>query len=343
MRGSTPAAAAATTRARGVSPNRPTAASDASSSAAAPSLSPDALPAVTDPLPSVRNAGRAWPAVERGVGAQKLVLRHRDRRAATLRNLHARDLPLEPTGRLRRRRLLLRAQRKQILIVARNAELLGHMLRRFAHGIGAVGRLHGRVHEAPAQTGVEQLHIAPERRAGLRHHEGRAGHALHAAGQIHLPLAHPDRARSASHRRQAARTQAIDRLTRHRHRQAGQQRRHARHIAIVVAGLVGTAEHHIGDGRRIERRLSRHQHAQHMRREVVGAHRTQCATQTADGRANAVNDVRVPGRCSAHAQEGLKVIRTWKRARRRAARASDWCGTRCRESAPPPRRAGWSR
>src|ERR1041385_2591447 len=57
MRGSTPAAATATTRALGVRPSSSTALSDATSSAHAPSLSPLEFPAVTDPLPSPRNAG----------------------------------------------------------------------------------------------------------------------------------------------------------------------------------------------------------------------------------------------------------------------------------------------
>ena len=54
-RGATPALAAPLTRASGSSPYRSTAASEASSRAAAPSLMPDALPAVT--LPPARKAG----------------------------------------------------------------------------------------------------------------------------------------------------------------------------------------------------------------------------------------------------------------------------------------------
>jgi hypothetical protein len=50
MRGSTPAVAAATIRARGVRFRRNAASADATSSAQAPSLTPEALPAVTLPL-----------------------------------------------------------------------------------------------------------------------------------------------------------------------------------------------------------------------------------------------------------------------------------------------------
>ena len=48
IRGGTPAVAAPTTRARGFRPYSFTAASEATMSAAAPSLTPDALPAVTE-------------------------------------------------------------------------------------------------------------------------------------------------------------------------------------------------------------------------------------------------------------------------------------------------------
>ena len=55
IRGGTPAAAMPSTRARGVSPWRSTAAAEASSKAAAPSFTPEALPAVT--VPGLRTTG----------------------------------------------------------------------------------------------------------------------------------------------------------------------------------------------------------------------------------------------------------------------------------------------
>ena len=59
MRGGTPTLAIPAIRASGVRPWRPTASSEATISAAAPSLTPDALPAVTEP-PS-RNGARSLP------------------------------------------------------------------------------------------------------------------------------------------------------------------------------------------------------------------------------------------------------------------------------------------
>ena len=56
MRGATPALAIATTRARGVRPWRRAASSEATSSAQAPSFTPEALPAVTVP-PSRNGVG----------------------------------------------------------------------------------------------------------------------------------------------------------------------------------------------------------------------------------------------------------------------------------------------
>jgi len=57
MAGSTPTTAQSTSRASGVTPARRAAAALATTSAAAPSVTPLELPAVTLPWPSLRNAG----------------------------------------------------------------------------------------------------------------------------------------------------------------------------------------------------------------------------------------------------------------------------------------------
>ena len=83
MRGSTPPTAVATMRAIGVKPNSRTACSEAISSAHAPSLMPDEFPAVTDPLPSVRNAGLSFAELlDRRVRPKELVLREHAGRLA---------------------------------------------------------------------------------------------------------------------------------------------------------------------------------------------------------------------------------------------------------------------
>ena len=65
----------------------------------------------------------------------------------------------------RRGGLLLRPQRERVLIAARHPVLLGDVLRGLSHRVGAVLRLHLRIHEAPAEARVEQLDVARERLA----------------------------------------------------------------------------------------------------------------------------------------------------------------------------------
>jgi hypothetical protein len=63
----------------------------------------------------------------------------------------------------------------------------------------------------------------------------------------------------------------------HLDRKAGQQGRHARDVAVVLAGLVGTAVDHVGDGGPIHRMVARHQGADRDRTQVIGTHRTERA------------------------------------------------------------------
>ena len=71
IRGSTPAAALATTRARGARPISRAPRSEASRSAAAPSLRPDEFPAVTEPAPSERKAGLSRASASRVVSGRR--------------------------------------------------------------------------------------------------------------------------------------------------------------------------------------------------------------------------------------------------------------------------------
>ena len=125
-------------------------------SAAAPSLTPEALPAVTLP------PGRTMPPqlgqrLERRVGARMLVL-------ATPVTLPLRSLISTATIsssnvalRLRRRGALLRAQRERVLVGARDLVFVGDVLGRLRHRIDAVELLHQRIDEAPADRRVENL------------------------------------------------------------------------------------------------------------------------------------------------------------------------------------------
>ncbi len=73
-------------------------------------------------------------------------------------------------------------------------------------------------------------------------------------------------------------------------RQAGEQQRHARDIAVVLARLVGAAEDHIVDGVPVDGRVARHQRLQRDGAQIVGAHGGQRAAEAADGGADIVAD-----------------------------------------------------
>ena len=143
-RGSTPATAEPTNAPSGSTPSSRAFSSLAITSAAAPSLIPLALPAVTVPS-----------GAERG-----LQLRERLRSRLGPRMLVDGDLAdgdelvVEAPGRVRRRPALLRAQRERVLILARHAPALGDVLARLAHRLEREHLLEARVREAPAERRV---------------------------------------------------------------------------------------------------------------------------------------------------------------------------------------------
>ena len=164
IRGGTPAVAMATTRARGVRPWRRAAASEASSSAQAPSLTPEALPAVTVQLGAV-HALEPGELVQRRVGPRVLVGVEQPRLAALLRHLDRHDLGREEAGRVGGGPALLRAQREAVLVLAADPEVGGDVVGGLRHRIGAELRLQRRVDEPPADRGVVEPRVAGERRS----------------------------------------------------------------------------------------------------------------------------------------------------------------------------------
>jgi hypothetical protein len=87
------------------------------------------------------------------------------------------------------------------------------------------------------------------------------------------------------------RAQAVDRLAGHGDGQPREQRGHARDVAVVLARLVGAAEHHVGHARRVEPGVAREQGADAVGGEVVGARLGERAADAADRRAHAVDEV----------------------------------------------------
>ena len=128
IRGGTPATAAPRKRARGVRPLRFAASSVATIRAAAPSLTPEALPAVT--VPSGRTIGlQLGQRLDAGL-ARMLVAVDDDRIALALRDRDRDDLGVEAAARLRRRGLGLAADGEGVLVGAADLEFLGDILGR---------------------------------------------------------------------------------------------------------------------------------------------------------------------------------------------------------------------
>ena len=111
-------------------------------------------------------------------------------------------------------------------------------------------------------------------------------------------------ARRLADRIEAGGAQPVHGDPRNRIRQAGEQQRHARHIAVVFAGLVGAAEKHLVEARPVHLRIARHQRLDRRRREIVGPHPRECAAIAPDRRSHRVADediahVAAPGRIRA--------------------------------------------
>ena len=105
-----------------------------------------------------------------------------------------------------------------------------------------------RVGEAPAERRVVHLAVAAVVGAlGLGHDVRRAGHRLDAAGDERVAVADHDRVGGAVDRLEAAAAQPIDRLAGDSDREPGEQRSHARHVAVVLAGLVRGTEDYVLD------------------------------------------------------------------------------------------------
>ena len=168
MRGSTPATAVPTTRARGFRPKRLIARSEASKQCAG------------SVVHTRRVAGRyRAAAAKRGrqlrerlqARLARVLVEHHHRGLAALRgNGDADDLRGEVARLLRGERALLAAQRELVLVLARDAKIVGDVLAGLRHRIDAVRLLEERIHEAPADGRIVQLHVAREGRRALRQH-----------------------------------------------------------------------------------------------------------------------------------------------------------------------------
>ena len=95
-------------------------------------------------------------------------------------------------------------------------------------------------------------------------------------------VATTDGAASGADRIEAGGAEPVQGLAGNRLRHAGKQKRHARDVAVVLAGLVGAAEIDLVDLVPVERRVLGHQRLDRGRGEIVGAHLGERTAETAD-------------------------------------------------------------
>ena len=162
---------------------------------------------------------------------------------------------------------------------------------RFAHGFQGEQRLHFGVGVAPAQGGVVAGDVAGRPPGAGIFGEGvrRAAHAFHASGNKNVPFTGGNSAGSLVNGTETAGTEAVKGDARYVVGQSGQQGGHARHVAVILAGLVGAAKIHfldlIGINTGILDGCLNNQCAQ-----VVGADLSQGASVAANGSAQGVDD-----------------------------------------------------
>ncbi len=177
---------------------------------------------------------------------------------------------------------LLALERERVLTLARDVPALGHVLGGLAHRIGVVAAREFGVREAPAKGRIGHLARAAVV-AGFRLEldvRG-AGHRFDATADEHVAVPDRDRVRRRVDRLEPGTTQPIDGQATDLDREIGQQERHPRHVSVVLAGLVRTAEDHVFDEGRVEPGAIHHG-TQHGGGEIVRPDTRQGAAVAAD-------------------------------------------------------------
>ena len=290
-RGSTPATALATTRARGARPIRSSAARLPTNSAAAPSLIPAALPAVvTPPLLSARRPP-SFSAVVPGRGPSSLETRASGALLGT-RDHHLENLVVVEAGLHGLGIQALGARGEGVGGFPVDAILGGQVVRRLGHGVAAVHLRDARIGEARAHRRIADIEPPAEGFFGLGHHEGRPAHALHASGHDDAAVAGMHGVGTGHQRAQTAAAIALDGGAGRADGETGQQRGVARHATAVLTSLVGTAHQHVVQHGRVEAGTLR-QRAQGLSHQIVGTDVGQGSATLAEGRPDSVVDVTV--------------------------------------------------
>ena len=167
---------------------------------------------------------------------------------------------------------------------------IGNSLRRFTERDCWVLCVESRIHKAPTDGGVDELTIAALKAAlGLQGDERCATHALHATSNDHFGIANGDGVCSGGECLQTRAAEAVHGLPRNFDGVAGNEERHARHVAIVFAGLIGTAQDHIVDVGGVDA-AARNDRFEHGGGKVVGANASERAAVATEGGAQRLND-----------------------------------------------------
>jgi hypothetical protein len=151
---------------------------------------------------------------------------------------------------------------------------------------------HG-IDEPPAERGVVDFAAALEGLLRLAHDQRRARHRFDAAGNGELGLAATNGARGIADGVEPGCAQPIDGDPRNGIGQARQQQRHARNVAIVLAGLIGAAEHDLVERRPVDLGMALDERPDGHGGEIVGTHLGKRAAIAADRRAHAIAEKNV--------------------------------------------------
>ena len=174
------------------------------------------------------------------------------------------------------------------------------------------------IHEAPTNGGVDELAIAAfEAALRLQRDERCTAHALHAARDHDLGITYGDGVRCGGERLQARTAESVHRLPWHLNGIAGNEERHARHVAVVFARLISAAQDHVVDGGGVDTAPG-NDRFEHGGGKVVGANASERAAVATEGGAQRLND---PGLLEGAA---------------RGAALGEWCATAHALSLRPP-------
>jgi hypothetical protein len=200
------------------------------------------------------------------------------------------DLVREPAGVHGRDGAAMAFDGEGVLLLARDLHLLGDVLRRLAQADDGIHRVHPRVVKAPADRGVPHLRMPHLGRAlRLRHGPGRPAHGFDTAADEDIALLGDDRLGRLIDRLERRGAVAVDRDAGHFLREASEQHRHARDIAVVLARLIAAAGVDVIERGRGDTG-SRHQGLIDIGQEIVRAHRGQRAAEFSYGAAYPVDN-----------------------------------------------------